>query len=266
MFLAEADRQGLGAKLEEALAAIDAASTIEALQAVMTRLSAGIGYASYSYIDVRRLPISEEPVPFYRSTLPQDYLDTYLAENYLGYDPVVSRAATTNAAFTWSACPEYHEALRGRPGVRSRAIRVMETATDFGYTQGFLLPAHAVDQRGRPASALIALFWREDPKELERPELRPAWLKLAAAAFHEKMLELRGLNQSGPQELPSLTDRERECLVWACRGKTRADTADILGITERTVEFHFDRAMKKLGVHNKYHAIATAIQLGLIHP
>jgi DNA-binding CsgD family transcriptional regulator len=76
---------------------------------------------------------------------------------------------------------------------------------------------------------------------------------------------LRGESEQA-RTLPNLTDREREVLVWACRGKTRTETAELLNIGERTVEFHFENAMKKLGVFNKFHAIAVAIHLGLISP
>ena len=65
---------------------------------------------------------------------------------------------------------------------------------------------------------------------------------------------------------PSLTNRERECLAWACRGKTGGETATILDIGERTVEFHLQNAMRKLGVHNKVHAIAVAMRRGLVAP
>ena len=63
-----------------------------------------------------------------------------------------------------------------------------------------------------------------------------------------------------------LSNRERECFTWACRGKTRSETAEILAISDRTVEFHFQNAMRKLRVHNKFHAIAIAIHMGLITP
>ena len=89
-------------------------------------------------------------------------------------------------------------------------------------------------------------------------------VELVAAYFHERVLEIRGLSPTGLEARPLLTDRERECLLWACRGKTRGETASILRISERTVEFHFENVMRKLGVHNKFHAIATAIHLGLV--
>jgi DNA-binding CsgD family transcriptional regulator len=62
----------------------------------------------------------------------------------------------------------------------------------------------------------------------------------------------------------TLTDRERDMLAWAARGKTVADTADILKISEETVETHIRNAMRKLDATNKTHAVAKAIYLSLI--
>lgn len=61
-----------------------------------------------------------------------------------------------------------------------------------------------------------------------------------------------------------LTDREREVLTWAGRGKTSSEIAMILGLSERTVNFHFDQAMKRLGVTNRTQAVAKAVAQGLI--
>ena len=63
-----------------------------------------------------------------------------------------------------------------------------------------------------------------------------------------------------------LTRREKECLLWAAEGKTSDETADILHISESTVRFHLNNAARKLNVHNRRHAIARAICLGLIKP
>ncbi|ACB26676.1 response regulator transcription factor [Methylobacterium radiotolerans] len=61
-----------------------------------------------------------------------------------------------------------------------------------------------------------------------------------------------------------LTGREREVLTWASRGKTSAEIALILDLRERTVNFHFDQAMKRLNVVNRTHAVARALSLRLI--
>ena len=61
-----------------------------------------------------------------------------------------------------------------------------------------------------------------------------------------------------------LTQREKEVLTRVGRGKTSAEIAIILGLSDRTVNFHCDRAMKRLDVINRTQAVATAICQGSI--
>ena len=61
-----------------------------------------------------------------------------------------------------------------------------------------------------------------------------------------------------------ITSREVECLIWVSLGKTAWETANIMGRSARTVEFHLNNAVKKLGASNKVHAAAKAIRLGLL--
>ncbi|WP_326525677.1 helix-turn-helix transcriptional regulator [Sphingomonas sp.] len=61
-----------------------------------------------------------------------------------------------------------------------------------------------------------------------------------------------------------LSDREGECLAWVSIGKTAWETAVILGISARTVEFHLHNATRKLGAVNKVHAVALAIRAGML--
>jgi DNA-binding NarL/FixJ family response regulator len=67
-----------------------------------------------------------------------------------------------------------------------------------------------------------------------------------------------------PKSEHYLTGREREVLTWAGLGKTSGEIATILGLSERTVNFHFDQAMKRLGVTNRTQAVAMAVAQGLI--
>jgi len=61
-----------------------------------------------------------------------------------------------------------------------------------------------------------------------------------------------------------LTVREKDVLTWVARGKTSAEIGIILGLSERTINFHCDKAMKRLDVINRTQAVATAIAAGLI--
>lgn len=63
-----------------------------------------------------------------------------------------------------------------------------------------------------------------------------------------------------------LTDRELQVLTWVARGKSSSDIATILGISERTVNFHLDNAMRKAGVATRVQAAVKCALLGLIKP
>ncbi|TOB84204.1 helix-turn-helix transcriptional regulator, partial [Vibrio parahaemolyticus] len=60
-----------------------------------------------------------------------------------------------------------------------------------------------------------------------------------------------------------LTLREKEVLKWSSMGKTAFEISLILGVTERTVTFHVNNAIRKLQTTNKIGAVTKAISLGL---
>jgi len=62
----------------------------------------------------------------------------------------------------------------------------------------------------------------------------------------------------------TLTDRHLDCLVWVARGKTKYETAKILGISEQTAKEHLQEAAKRLNAVNTTHAVAIAIKNALI--
>ena len=58
-----------------------------------------------------------------------------------------------------------------------------------------------------------------------------------------------------------LTPRESEVLFWLSQGKTNSEIGRILGIAERTAETHALRIYPKMGVENRYTAIAALTRL-----
>lgn len=61
-----------------------------------------------------------------------------------------------------------------------------------------------------------------------------------------------------------LSNREVACLHWSSLGKTSWETGLILGVTERTVNFHIGNACNKLGVNSRRAAVAIAVRRGLL--
>ncbi len=239
---------------------------IDDLHPLLDELGQRHGFAYSTYADVRHVPLRGEPLPFFLTSIPAEFTARYVEMNMASFDPIVRRAATSNAPFLWTDVRPFDQWSQRRPGVKSSARKLMDLATDFRFFQGYAIPCHAVDAAGRPASALVSFYWLGPPQDLAKPGALPVWLRLAVLVFHERMLALRGCATNDNGGAPELSDREVECLGWSARGKTIAEVATILGLAPRTVEFHLANAMRKLGVFSKVHAVAVAIQLGLISP
>lgn len=65
---------------------------------------------------------------------------------------------------------------------------------------------------------------------------------------------------------PDLSQRELEILQWTAAGKSQQDVADILSISNRTVEVHLRSARTKLCAVTTVQAVARAIGMKLIYP
>lgn len=61
-----------------------------------------------------------------------------------------------------------------------------------------------------------------------------------------------------------LSLREFEVLKWVMSGKTSCEISVILGLSERTVKFDIKDSMCKLGANTRAHAVAIAVERGLI--
>lgn len=77
----------------------------------------------------------------------------------------------------------------------------------------------------------------------------------------------RRLKRNDAGNLPPLvhvSKRERECLVWIARGKSDADIATILGISEHTVHQYVKHARATHDVVSRSQLIARALFAGSI--
>lgn len=66
------------------------------------------------------------------------------------------------------------------------------------------------------------------------------------------------------RERPLMTRREHDVLQLIGTGRTAAEISAELGIQPKTVENHKQRIFRKLDVQSQTHAVARAIQMGLI--
>jgi DNA-binding NarL/FixJ family response regulator len=69
-----------------------------------------------------------------------------------------------------------------------------------------------------------------------------------------------------PARLAALTDREREVLVLVAAGMSNDDIAARLVVSPHTAKTHVNRAMTKLGAHDRAQLVIAAYEAGLVRP
>lgn len=65
-------------------------------------------------------------------------------------------------------------------------------------------------------------------------------------------------------QVQRISNREKECLQWAAKGKTSWEISQILGVTESTVIYHLRNATRKLDAANRLHAVTKALKASII--
>jgi DNA-binding CsgD family transcriptional regulator len=107
---------------------------------------------------------------------------------------------------------------------------------------------------------------------VDREEALPAGMELMQMVGGLQLLAAHALTAAdrllSPKlskgDMPKLTKRELDVLSWTAQGKTAWEVSVILGMSEKTVNFHLGNAMRKLGVSSKHQAVLKCVAAGLL--
>ena len=185
--------------------------------------------------------------PFVRTTYPAEWVSRYLLRGYVNVDPVVAAGFDRSLPFEWSE-------LEAGPG----AIEMMQDAVLHGIgTQGYSVPV--LDRFGR--RALFSVNAAMNPTDWDAfvSERRVELHDVAHALHRRAVRELYG-----DENIPQLSAREREVLLWTARGKDYKMVAKVLNRSEHTIKGYLKTIRFKLDCSTIAQAVAKAIQLRII--
>lgn len=207
------------------------------------RLATRLGFRWFAYLGF------SEPALKVLSSYPGSWARQYVEQRYEDIDPVIGLARSSQRSFQWD-----RRTLR-LPSASQQ--RFFAEAAKFGIHSGATVPIRG--GFGRFAAFTVAGNMNAGIEV--RPTEVMDTLQLAGLYYHAHVYAKLQLGLTRLADAP-LTQRERQCLSWAARGKKMPETAKILGITTRTVVFHLENARSKLGASTVAQAVAEAAHRG----
>lgn len=231
---------------EELLHALLSTRGEEALFKKITSIAQDLGFTYCAYGMRTPLPLTQPKTVMFNN-YPVAWQKLYQEKNYLAVDPTVQQGMRSLLPTTWS------------DSTSASSPEFWEDAYSFGLRFGWAQASSSADgTRG-----MLTLARSDDPlseAELKDKSLKMMWLSQTA---HQGMASCLA-GKLMPETTQKLSEREVEILRWTAEGKTSGEIAQIVGITERTVNFHINNAMIKLNATNKTAAVVRAVVLGLL--
>jgi DNA-binding CsgD family transcriptional regulator len=186
------------------------------------------------------------PVDGINVSFPEAWIRAYTRTDSFAHDAMVKKNFATYATQYWSdARPQLEEP------------NALSLCRDFGMRHGYIagLGPYFSGKNGS-----LFCFARATAKRDKRVGIL---LRHLLPHLHLSLL----LTLHAAPSLPSsgaLSRREKEVLVWLKEGKSSWDISVLLGIRERTVNFHVYNIMRKLGTTNRAQTVAVALHRGFI--
>lgn len=204
-----------------------------------------LDFAAYAGMD----PIAQTVHGFVN--YPDEWQKRYVKEGFQHKDPTLLMASRSIAPVDW-------QRLREETSFKT----IFRAAQDFHISeQGLTIPV-----RG-PFGDVGLFSVTRKCSDREWGLLKASIigdLQTTAVHLHDHVMKTNLLTHNLMH--PSLSSRETEILQWVAAGKSQQDVADILSISNRTVEVHLRSSRSKLSALTTAQAVGRAIGLGLIYP
>lgn len=177
---------------------------------------------------------------------PVEWLNMYAAEGLYAKDPIIKYNFEHYKTHLWSEAIETYQEAPYR--------EFMNSASEFGLRYG--IASGVCSKKGPKGSIFSFASSKEYFKNRQK--------KILDIVIPHVHCALERVCVGRAPSVSSLSEREKEVLKWMKEGKTNWEISMILNISERTIKFHVKNIEWKLNAVNKAHAVAIALDMGLV--
>lgn len=210
-----------------------------------TSLAKQLGMEYFSFVTRTHLATAQPQVKTYNN-YPAAWNEYYERGNYLNIDPILAHCHNSLLPILWE------------DKVFQQTPELWEQARIHGLRYGWSQSAHDL-RKNESILSVVRNHTPVDTHEFYDTAGQTIWL---CNLIHTLITE-RKTNAPQSSSFP-LSVRETEVLKWSAAGKTAADIARILTLSQSTVNFHIRSIINKLNSSNKAGAIAIAAMSGLL--
>jgi LuxR family quorum-sensing system transcriptional regulator CciR len=181
------------------------------------------------------------------------WIEQSLGERYFVQDPVHLASTRTAMGFLWSDVPLMIN-------MTERQAQILKAARSYGLREGYTVPVHVPGEYRGTCS-----FGARSLDDLLANALPIANL-IGTYAFEaaRRIMRARAPVPTSTDNLPALTERQRDALVLIARGKADPEIGILLGISAATAHEHVENVRRAYGNAQRPLLIARALFDGQI--
>lgn len=218
------------------------------LACIMKAIASEIGLLHIAYMRFGTENSSDASLLTAAVTYPREWQARYFLKQYLAIDPVIKHGRTALLPFDWDSLAGHDPA--------SQDFFADAERHNIG-RHGLSIPV-----RNRKKAYSLVSFTSDAPRlEWESFKRNNITVLQHLSALIDSAAST---NSKSPPAAVHLSRREEQCLIWAARGKTHQEIAEILGLSPGSVKTHLDTARHKLHCINLTHAVGVAVATGVI--
>ncbi len=227
------------------------ATKLPQIDALLTEFMTHYQIMSFAFTYYLQYPSSKGSIQYdFASPQLRPWHDYYLAHHYEDSDQTLQWSKHALTPLFWQVDEQASQVKTSK----ERTLRL--ESQKFGIDRGICFPIHG------PADDFSVLVVHQRVGESCLEHIEPYLHEFHSMGYYyyAQLKQLLRSHKSKSEQL-ALTPRELQCLQLTGENFLAEELAKMINITPRTVHFHIQNALKKLGVKNKYQAVAKLKQI-----